>query len=80
MNTTTEEGKPTYEELEKENKQLKRKFEKLHFHIGAYIKNLHLLQTEFIIGTKSAYKVGEYFLIPDLENENFKYIKSHHTR
>jgi|GEM_PF-3022774 len=75
-----EERKPTYEELEVENKQLKRKFEQVHFNIGAYMKKLHQLQLEFMVGTKSAYKVGEYFLMPDLENENFKYIKSHHMR
>lgn len=78
MSTTKE--KPSYEELEKENKQLKKKVRQTHFYIGAFLKSLSIAQAELIIGSEVAYKTEHTILFPDFENENLDYIISHHTR
>ena len=78
MKKNTAIEKPTYEELEKENKTLKRKIERFHFNLAAYVKNTHMLTCEMIIGTKLAYKPESLIPMLDFENENVDYIKSHH--
>ncbi len=73
------EQKPSYEELEKENKDLKNKLNFIHYHIGGFIKSLNVNILKLIIGAESPYKTDRPFFEIDLNHKNSKKYITHHS-